>query len=81
VRVSDILAQDMVALKLLGPIRWVAAGAPEYFDKFGRPEHPRDLHSHNCISAGIHLYFPRRSQVHPKLRAFIEHVKERSTDI
>lgn len=155
IRVSDILAQDMVALKLFGPIRWVAAGAPEYFHKFGRPEHPKDLHSHDCLcvgsgdrvydrwefedegkefavqvrgslimndatlaldaaldgrgliyssensiadkiasgsleivldryagtSAGIYLYFPRRSQVHPKLRAFIEHVKEQSRAI
>ncbi len=155
IRVSDILAQDMVALKLLGPIRWVVAGAPGYFDERGRPEHPKDLHSHDCIcvgsgervydrwefekegeefavqvrgslimndatlaldaaldglgliyssenaiedkissgalevvlnryaanSAGIYLYFPRRSQVHPKLRAFIEHVKEQSADV
>jgi DNA-binding transcriptional LysR family regulator len=150
IRVSDILAQDMVALKLVGPIRWVIAGAPKYFEKFGRPEHPKDLLSHDCIcvgagdrvydrwefenedkefavqvrgslivndatlaldaaldgfgllyanenaiidkveagkleivldryaatSAGIYLYYPQRSQVHPKLRAFIEHVKE-----
>jgi DNA-binding transcriptional LysR family regulator len=150
IRVSDILAQDMVALKLLGPVRWVIAGAPKYFEKFGRPEHPKDLLSHDCIcvgagdrvydrwefenedkefavqvrgslivndatlaldaaldgfgllyanenaiidkveagklevvldkyaaiSTGIYLYYPQRSQVHPKLRAFIEHVKE-----
>ncbi|MGF6233542.1 DNA-binding transcriptional LysR family regulator [Inquilinus ginsengisoli] len=150
IRVSDILAQDMVALKLFGPVRWVIAGAPGYFDKFGRPEHPKDLLSHGCIcvgagervydrwefesedkefavqvtgslimndatlaldaalggvgllyasenaiidkieagnlevvldryaatSTGVYLYYPRRSQVHPKLRAFIEHVKE-----
>jgi DNA-binding transcriptional LysR family regulator len=152
IRVSDILAQDMVVLKLLGSIRWVVAGAPGYLKKFGRPKHPKDLHSHDCIcvgagervynrwefedkgkefavqvrgslimndatfaldaaldglgliysnenaiadklkrggleivldryagtSAGVYLYFPRRSQVHPKLRAFIEHIKERS---
>lgn len=150
IRVSDILAKDMVALKLLGPLRWVVAGAPGYLARLGRPEHPKDLHSHNCIrvgsgdrvydrwefesegkefevqvsgslimndatlamdaaldglgliyssenaiedrigngslevvlegfaamSSGIYLYFPRRSQVHPKLRAFIDHVKE-----
>lgn len=154
IRVSDILAQDLVALKLLGPIRWVAAGAPEYLDKFGRPKHPEMLHSHDCLcvgsgdrvydrwefqdkgkefavqvrgslimndatlameaasdgrgliyssenaiedriasgslevvldryastSSGVYLYFPRRSQVHPKLRAFIEHVKAQSRD-
>jgi DNA-binding transcriptional LysR family regulator len=150
IRVSEILAQDMVALKLLGPIRWVIAAAPKYLDKFGRPQCPKDLLSHDCIcvgsgervydrwefenedkefavqvrgslimndatlaldaaldgfgllytnevalmdkveagkleivldqyaaiSTGIYLYYPQRSQVHPKLRAFIEHVKE-----
>jgi DNA-binding transcriptional LysR family regulator len=150
IRVSDILAKDMVALKLFGPIRWVVAGAPGYFDQFGRPKHPKDLLSHNCIcvgvgnrvydgwefeskgkafevqvrgslilnnsllaldaaldgvglvystedliidkveagsleivlseyaptSTGYYLYYPQRSQVHPKLRAFIEHVRK-----
>jgi DNA-binding transcriptional LysR family regulator len=150
IRVSDILAKDMVALKLFGPIRWVVAGAPGYFDQFGRPKHPKDLLSHNCIcvgvgnrvydswefeskgkafevqvrgslilnnsllaldaaldgvglvystedliidkveagsleivlgeyaptSAGYYMYYPQRSQVHPKLRAFIEHVRK-----
>jgi DNA-binding transcriptional LysR family regulator len=149
IRVSDILAQDMVALKLLSPVRWVTAGAPKYFDRSGRPQHPKDLLSHDCIcvgagervydrwefenegkelsvqvrgslimndatlaldaaldgfgllyasenaiidkveagkleivldryaatSSGVYLYYPQRSQVHPKLRAFIEHVK------
>jgi DNA-binding transcriptional LysR family regulator len=149
IRVSDILAKDMVALKLFGPIRWVVAGAPGYLDRFGRPKHPKDLLSHNCIcggagnrvydrwefeskgkafevqvkgshilndlllvldatldgaglvyttedliidkveagsleivlgeyaptSTGYYLYYPQRSQVHPKLRAFIEHVR------
>jgi DNA-binding transcriptional LysR family regulator len=149
IRVSDILAKDMIALKLFGPIRWVVAGAPGYLDRFGRPKHPKDLLSHNCIcggagtrvydrwefeskgkafevqvkgslilndlllvldatldgaglvyttedliidkveagsleivlgeyaptSTGYYLYYPQRSQVHPKLRAFIEHVK------
>jgi len=149
IRVSDILAKDMVALKLFGPIRWVVAGAPGYLDRFGRPKHPKDLLCHNCIcggagnrvydrwefeskgkafevqvkgslilndlllvldatldgaglvyttedliidkveagsleivlgeyaptSTGYYLYYPQRAQVHPKLRAFIEHVK------
>ena len=152
IRVSDILAQDMVALKLFGPVRWVVAGAPTYLDKIGRPEHPRNLLSHDCLcvgagdrvydrwefeeggkaiavqvrgplimndatlalqaaadglgvvytsevaltdkvrtgaleivldryvatSDGVYLYYPRRSQVHPKLRAFIDHAKDHS---
>jgi DNA-binding transcriptional LysR family regulator len=152
IRLSDILAKDMVAIKLFGPVRFVVAAAPEYLNRFGRPEHPKDLLSHDCLcvgsgnriydrwefegagkelevqvkgplimndsmhalaaaldglglvyssedaisdkvadgrlelvlepyasnSAGFYLYFPERSQVHPKLRAFIEHVREQS---
>jgi DNA-binding transcriptional LysR family regulator len=150
IRVSDILAKDLVALKLFGPIRWVVAGAPSYFARHGRPEHPKELLAHPCIcagagsriydrwefesdgkelevqvrgplvlndvllaidaaigglglvyspeeaisdklrsgeletvldqftgiSAGVYLYYPQRSQVHPKLRAFIDHLKK-----
>lgn len=151
IRLSDILAKDMVALKLYGPIRFVVVGAPKYFNKMGRPKHPKDLLSHNCVrirlgstfiyehwefehkseefqvhvkgnlifndslvmqaavidgagvmyatedsvadklksgkleivlgsyaatSAGFYLYYPRRSQVQPKLRLFIDHLKE-----
>jgi DNA-binding transcriptional LysR family regulator len=153
IRDSDILAKDMVAIKLFGPIRFVIVGAPKYFNKWGRPKHPKELLSHNCIrvrvaddwiydkwefqqkgkavqvqvtgslilndatlalnaasdglglmyvtedvaqekiksrklelvlnqfaatSDGYYLYYPRRSQVQPKLRAFIEHLKTQS---
>lgn len=48
---SDFIAVDLVALKLFGPIRFVTAAAPGYLEKRGRPSHPRDLLSHNCIRA------------------------------
>lgn len=151
IRLSDILAKDMVAIKLLGPIRWVVACSPKYLKDKSIPKHPRELLAHNCIrfqfepgrlydkwefekkgqelqvqvkgtlvmndallmksaaingagfiyteessietelksgklvtvlddysstSAGYYLYFPKSSQVLPKLRAFIDHVKE-----
>ena len=149
IRLSDILAKDVVALKLFGPIRFVTAASPSYLNALGRPKHPKDLLSHNCIcprlgaglydqwefthkgkefevqvkgslimndallivdaaadgagvvytmeeaikdkiragkleivlgpyassSNGFYLYYPKRSQVLPKLRAFIEHIK------
>lgn len=149
IRLSDILAKDMVAIKLFGPVRFVAAAAPKYLDKAGRPKRPEDLLGHRCIcprlgggpydkwefaqkgkdlevhvrpalvvndtllmleaaaaglglvyttenaiedklkrreleivlaqfavsSSGFYLYFPRRSQVLPKLRAFIDHLQ------
>jgi DNA-binding transcriptional LysR family regulator len=150
IRLSDILAKDMVALKLFGPVRFVTVGAPKYFNKAGRPKHPKELLSHNClrgrlgknlydrwefeakgsdfqvqvkgnlifndsnlmkvaaidgagilytaeqavesevksgkleivlnqfaaVSTGFYLYYPQKSQVQPKLRSFIDHLKE-----
>jgi DNA-binding transcriptional LysR family regulator len=150
IRPSETMAKDMVALKLVGPIRYIVAGTPKYLNKHGRPKQPQDLHSHNCIrmsfaggdmydrwefehkgkgfqvqvtgslilndtalavdaaldgvglvytaenliadkiaagnletvleeysvkDSGYYLYFPKRSQVQPKLRAFIDHIK------
>jgi DNA-binding transcriptional LysR family regulator len=49
IRLSDILAKDMIAMKLYGPVRFVTAAAPRYLDKAGRPKHPKDLLSHNCL--------------------------------
>ncbi|MFO1153602.1 MAG: LysR substrate-binding domain-containing protein [Rhodospirillales bacterium] len=152
IRLSDILANDVVAIKLFGPVRFVAAASPRYLDAMGRPQHPKDLLSHDCIrprlgsgvyerwefehkgkqlqvqvkgsliindslvmlnaaedgagivysteqalaskaragkleivlrpfacsSAGFYLYFPKRAQVLPKLRAFIDHLRSES---
>ncbi|MCM2322815.1 MAG: LysR substrate-binding domain-containing protein [Oligoflexia bacterium] len=150
IRLSEMMAKDMVALKLFGPIRWVTVASPRYFKQRGRPKHPKDLLEHNCIrprieqtelydqwefeskgkdfqvhvtgslilndpilsldavlagagiaylaedmvrseiesgkletvlddfvatSAGYYLYFPKRSQALPKLRAFVDHLK------
>lgn len=153
IRLSDTLAQDMVAIKLYGPVHFVTSGSPKYLKHAGRPKHPRDLLTHNCLrirfgnteiyerweyaekgndfsvhvhgtlimndvlmlvnaaidgagliyttedsiadklksgkletvlapyvttSTGFYLYYPRRSQVLPKLRAFIDHIREYS---
>lgn len=152
IRLSDILAKDLVAIKFFGPIRFVTAASPKYFEKFGKPKHPKELLNHNCIrlrfgsteriydkwefeekskefevsvkgnlilndpnhvekaalngegivftdyesirhlvekkkleivlhsfhveSDGYYLYFPKRSQVQPNLRAFIDFFKK-----
>lgn len=151
IRLSDILVKDMIAIKLFGPVKFVTVASPKYLNKMGRPKHPEDLLSHNCIrirlgatnlydgwefeedgeefrvqvkgslifndsfvildaaregagimyvneaavandikskkleivlgdyaasSAGFYLYFAKRSQVLPKLRAFIDHIRE-----
>lgn len=149
IRLSDILAKDVVAIKLYGPIRFVTFAAPRYLNRMGRPRHPKDLLTHDCIrlrlgaglydrwefehkgkefevqvkgslimndsllmleaategagigyatedavrekvkagklevvlssfacsSTGFYLYYPKRHQVLPKLRAFIESLR------
>lgn len=53
VRASEILASDMVAVKLFGPVRYLVVGSPDYLDREGRPSHPRDLTAHNCLCGRI----------------------------
>ena len=50
IRYDESLEQDMVALPI-GPRRqrFAAAAAPAYLQRYGLPQHPRDLISHNCI--------------------------------
>ncbi|WKL56706.1 LysR family transcriptional regulator [Asticcacaulis sp. ZE23SCel15] len=155
IRLSDILAQDVAAIKLMGPVTFVVAASPNYLDLAGRPKRPEDLLMHGCIcprfgsgpydrwefedngedisvhvkpslimnnsllmleaavsgagivyttenaiqnkvrsgeleivlkpfacrSSGYYLYYPDRSQVLPKLRAFIDYVKLHKTKV
>lgn len=53
VRASEILASDMIAVKLFGPVRYLVVGAPDYLRRHGRPAHPRELTSHNCLCGRI----------------------------
>jgi DNA-binding transcriptional LysR family regulator len=50
IRYEERLEQDMIAVPI-GPRvqRFAAAAAPAYLDRYGRPEHPRDLLAHACL--------------------------------
>jgi DNA-binding transcriptional LysR family regulator len=150
VRMGESLDADVIAVRLTGPFRFVVAGTPAYFEKYGRPETPEDLRGHRCVrfrlasgglmpwtfekgnrefdvsvtgpvivndwiaatvamrsgiamimtaepvakamveagevelvltefagsTSGLFLYYPSRKQVMPKLRAFIDYVRE-----
>lgn len=60
VRTDDILAKDLIAFRLFGPIQFVAVASPEYLKKHGTPKSPKDLLKHNCIrhrfGAGTSIY-------------------------
>ncbi len=49
IRAGDLLTTDMVAVRLTGPLTPCFMAAPSYLEKYGRPDHPRDLLVHKCI--------------------------------
>lgn len=50
IRYDERLEQDMIAVPI-GPReqRFAAAASSAYLDRYGRPEHPRELLSHACV--------------------------------
>jgi DNA-binding transcriptional LysR family regulator len=50
IRYDERLEKDMIAVPI-GPRvqRFATAASPAYFDRYGRPQHPRDLLSHACL--------------------------------
>lgn len=49
VRLGEALPQDMVAVRVGGPVRFVAVASPAYLAARGAPETPDDLGAHTCI--------------------------------
>jgi DNA-binding transcriptional LysR family regulator len=49
IRSGEKLDRDMICVALSGPMRSVIVGTPSYFQRHGRPVHPRDLSNYNCI--------------------------------
>jgi DNA-binding transcriptional LysR family regulator len=50
IRYDERLEKDMIAVPI-GPRvqRFATAASPGYLDRYGRPQHPRDLLSHACL--------------------------------
>lgn len=49
IRPSEIAAEDMTAIRISAPFRFVAAASPAYLRQHGRPLHPNELIGHNCL--------------------------------
>ena len=49
IRIGEVVALDMVAVRLGGDIRQVAVAAPGYLARYGTPQTPRDLLRHRCL--------------------------------
>lgn len=49
VRLGQLIAADMVAVRLTPSFRFVVVCSPAYLDRQGRPEQPDDLRHHACL--------------------------------
>ncbi|MGP2772950.1 LysR family transcriptional regulator [Serratia marcescens] len=49
IRLAEAVPQDMIAMRVSPPVRFVVIAAPGYFAARGRPATPQDLLHHNCI--------------------------------
>lgn len=59
-RISRLADSSLLARRLCG-IRLLLVGAPAYFERHGRPRHPRDLASHRAL---LYAYAPRGTSWH-----------------
>lgn len=49
IRLAEAVPGDMIAVRLGGPVRFVAVASPAYLERHAAPVHPRDLYDHQCI--------------------------------
>ena len=49
IRLGEMIAQDMIAVRLTPPFKAMVVASPAYIGKHGRPRDVADLANHNCI--------------------------------
>jgi DNA-binding transcriptional LysR family regulator len=60
IHLGEFIARDMIAVRVSRDRRAAIIAAPRYFESHPRPESPRDLTSHRCISISIGSAGPYR---------------------
>ena len=50
IQLGEVIDRDMIAVPVTGDIRMTVVGAPSYFAKHPKPQHPRDLVEHDCLN-------------------------------
>jgi len=53
VRLGEQVAKDMIAVRIGPDMRMAVVGSPSYFERYGVPNRPQDLASHNCIATRL----------------------------
>ena len=49
-RFGEDVEKDMIAIPVGPPLRHLVVATPAYWDRHGRPTHPRDLREHACVA-------------------------------
>ncbi|MFL6777248.1 MAG: LysR family transcriptional regulator, partial [Sphingomicrobium sp.] len=49
IRLGELIAPDMVAVRLTRPFPYVVVGSPDYLESRGIPGRPEDLRNHACL--------------------------------
>jgi hypothetical protein len=55
-RSSELVAKDMIAVRIGPDIRMAVVGAPSYFATRSPPRTPQDLTTHSCINLRLRTY-------------------------
>jgi DNA-binding transcriptional LysR family regulator len=50
IRPGEMVAKDMIAVRIGPDLRMAVVGAPSYFESHKKPRTPQDLTNHNCIN-------------------------------
>jgi len=50
IRTGDLVAKDMIAMRIGPDITMAVVASPSYFSRHPRPKTPQDLTAHNCIT-------------------------------
>jgi DNA-binding transcriptional LysR family regulator len=50
IQLGEVIDKDMIAVPVTGDIRMTVVGAPSYFARHPKPQHPRDLVEHECLN-------------------------------
>lgn len=56
VRSGEMVAKDMIAVRIGPDMRMAVVGAPAYFASRSAPKKPQDLTAHNCINLHLPTY-------------------------
>src|SRR3974390_944015 len=56
VRSGELVAKDMIAVRIGPDLRMAVVGAPSYFATRPRPKRPQDLTAHTCINLRLPTY-------------------------